>query len=240
MGFEDIRSMTPLGGGVSCDVVAVDLADRARRREAGAAQAARRRRLARPAGNVPRPKPPGSPASPSSTRGSCRKCWPRTARVISSSWRICPIRCGKRSSPTVRSTSPSRGRSARRWRASMRRPSRGGASTISRSSTRCASRPICFTPPSATRTSRRASARVAAGVAEARIAVMQGDVSPKNILVAPHGPVFLDAETACLGDPAFDLAFCLNHLLLKAGVASQGRGGAARRVPCAQGCLCAR
>jgi hypothetical protein len=27
--------------------------------------------------------------------------------------------------------------------------------------------------------------------------------------------VFLDAETACIGDPAFDLAFCLNHLLLK-------------------------
>jgi hypothetical protein len=27
--------------------------------------------------------------------------------------------------------------------------------------------------------------------------------------------VFLDAECACIGDPAFDLAFCLNHLLLK-------------------------
>jgi hypothetical protein len=34
-------------------------------------------------------------------------------------------------------------------------------------------------------------------------------------LVGPEGPVFLDAETACYGDPAFDLAFCLNHLLLK-------------------------
>jgi aminoglycoside phosphotransferase (APT) family kinase protein len=40
-------------------------------------------------------------------------------------------------------------------------------------------------------------------------------VSPKNILVAPAGPVFLDAECAWYGDPAFDLAFCLNHLLLK-------------------------
>jgi hypothetical protein len=28
--------------------------------------------------------------------------------------------------------------------------------------------------------------------------------------------VFLDAECAWYGDPAFDLAFCLNHLLLKA------------------------
>lgn len=29
-------------------------------------------------------------------------------------------------------------------------------------------------------------------------------------------PVLLDAECAWWGDPAFDLAFCLNHLLLKA------------------------
>lgn len=56
---------------------------------------------------------------------------------------------------------------------------------------------------------------MANGVASARIALMHGDVSPKNILCAPHGPVFLDAECACYGDPAFDLAFCLNHLLLK-------------------------
>ena len=48
-----------------------------------------------------------------------------------------------------------------------------------------------------------------------RTALMHGDVSPKNILVGPLGPVFLDAECACFGDPAFDLAFCLNHLLLK-------------------------
>lgn len=48
-----------------------------------------------------------------------------------------------------------------------------------------------------------------------RIAMVHGDVSPKNILIGPQGPVFLDAECACMGDPAFDLAFCLNHLLLK-------------------------
>jgi Ser/Thr protein kinase RdoA (MazF antagonist) len=58
----------------------------------------------------------------------------------------------------------------------------------------------------------RAAARSVAG---ARIALMHGDVSPKNILAGPSGPVFLDAETACYGDPAFDLAFCLTHLLLK-------------------------
>jgi aminoglycoside phosphotransferase (APT) family kinase protein len=48
-----------------------------------------------------------------------------------------------------------------------------------------------------------------------RKALVHGDVSPKNILCEPRGPVFLDAECAWWGDPAFDLAFCLNHLLLK-------------------------
>ena len=46
-------------------------------------------------------------------------------------------------------------------------------------------------------------------------ALVHGDVSPKNILVGPHGPIVLDAECAWYGDPAFDVAFCLNHLLLK-------------------------
>ncbi|HEY1865228.1 MAG TPA: aminoglycoside phosphotransferase family protein [Roseiarcus sp.] len=46
-------------------------------------------------------------------------------------------------------------------------------------------------------------------------ALVHGDISPKNILKGPDGPVFLDAECAWFGDPAFDLAFCLNHLLLK-------------------------
>jgi Ser/Thr protein kinase RdoA (MazF antagonist) len=45
--------------------------------------------------------------------------------------------------------------------------------------------------------------------------LVHGDVSPKNILVGPKGPVLLDAECAWFGDPAFDIAFCLNHLLLK-------------------------
>jgi aminoglycoside phosphotransferase (APT) family kinase protein len=56
---------------------------------------------------------------------------------------------------------------------------------------------------------------LAATTAGTKRALVHGDVSPKNILVGPRGPVFLDAECAWWGDPAFDVAFCLNHLLLK-------------------------
>ena len=55
--------------------------------------------------------------------------------------------------------------------------------------------------------------------------VAHGDVSPKNILVGPDGRVFLDAECAWYGDPAFDLAFCLNHLLLKTIAVPRARKG---------------
>jgi aminoglycoside phosphotransferase (APT) family kinase protein len=50
-----------------------------------------------------------------------------------------------------------------------------------------------------------------------KLALVHGDVSPKNILISKRDghPVLLDAECAWFGDPAFDAAFCLNHLLLK-------------------------
>jgi 5-methylthioribose kinase len=51
---------------------------------------------------------------------------------------------------------------------------------------------------------------------QTRTALVHGDVSPKNILLGPNGPVFIDAECAWYGDPAFDLAFCLSHLMLGA------------------------
>lgn len=57
--------------------------------------------------------------------------------------------------------------------------------------------------------------RLARRTAATKLALVHGDVSPKNILLGPEGPLFLDAECAWFGDPAFDLAFCLNHLLLK-------------------------
>jgi 5-methylthioribose kinase len=64
------------------------------------------------------------------------------------------------------------------------------------------------------------SARILAvleATATTKLALVHGDVSPKNILVSKRDghPVLLDAECAWYGDPAFDAAFCLNHLLLK-------------------------
>lgn len=62
-------------------------------------------------------------------------------------------------------------------------------------------------------------AGVLEGIAErtlaTRTALVHGDVSPKNILCGRAGPVLIDAECAWYGDPAFDLAFCATHLLLK-------------------------
>jgi aminoglycoside phosphotransferase (APT) family kinase protein len=65
--------------------------------------------------------------------------------------------------------------------------------------------------------------------AASRAALVHGDVSPKNILVGERGPVFLDAECAWYGDPAFDLAFCLNHLLRNAR--GPEAGALPRRIP---------
>ncbi len=45
--------------------------------------------------------------------------------------------------------------------------------------------------------------------------LIHGDFSPKNILIGKNYPIILDAETACWGNPIFDLAFFNNHLILK-------------------------
>lgn len=67
--------------------------------------------------------------------------------------------------------------------------------------------------------------RLTERTANTRLALVHGDVSPKNILVGPDGPVFLDAECAWYGDPAFDLSFCLAHLLLKCAWVPQAASG---------------
>ncbi|MEP6657705.1 MAG: aminoglycoside phosphotransferase family protein [Betaproteobacteria bacterium] len=68
----------------------------------------------------------------------------------------------------------------------------------------------------------RMTALVATTQANKRVLV-HGDFSPKNILIGADGPVILDAECAWYGDPAFDVAFVLNHLLLKGAWAPASR-----------------
>lgn len=52
--------------------------------------------------------------------------------------------------------------------------------------------------------------------------LVHGDYSPKNVLVH-DGLWILDHEVAHWGDPAFDLAFMLNHLLIKSFIFSDSR-----------------
>ena len=53
---------------------------------------------------------------------------------------------------------------------------------------------------------------------DTRQCLIHGDFSPKNIMVRDEDMVLLDCEVAWYGEPAFDLAFLFNHLLLKAVV----------------------
>jgi aminoglycoside phosphotransferase (APT) family kinase protein len=46
--------------------------------------------------------------------------------------------------------------------------------------------------------------------------LISGDFSPKNVLVGRDGYWVIDFEVACCGDPDFDVAFMLTHLVLKA------------------------
>jgi 5-methylthioribose kinase len=53
-------------------------------------------------------------------------------------------------------------------------------------------------------------------LASVKKCLVHGDFSPKNILVSPQRLVLLDCEVAWYGDPVFDVAFFLNHFVLKA------------------------
>lgn len=59
----------------------------------------------------------------------------------------------------------------------------------------------------------RAVAREMAGN---RLCFVHGDYSPKNVLVGDNSFWIIDFEVAHLGDPTFDVAFMLHHLVLKA------------------------
>ena len=52
-------------------------------------------------------------------------------------------------------------------------------------------------------------------MAATRRCFVHGDYSPKNVLVGDNALWVVDFEVAHIGDPAFDVAFMLSHLILK-------------------------
>jgi 5-methylthioribose kinase len=59
---------------------------------------------------------------------------------------------------------------------------------------------------------------------EIRTSLVHGDYSPKNMLVRGESIFLIDFEVIHWGDPAFDAAFLLNHLFLKAFHQPQAQG----------------
>lgn len=57
---------------------------------------------------------------------------------------------------------------------------------------------------------------IATGLLARRAAFVHGDFSPKNVLVGPEGLWVIDFEVGHLGEPVFDVAFLVSHLVLKA------------------------
>lgn len=57
-----------------------------------------------------------------------------------------------------------------------------------------------------------------------RVSLVHGDWSPKNFLVDGANVIAIDFEVIHFGDPSFDAAFLLNHLLLKSYRLPQWRG----------------
>ena len=62
-----------------------------------------------------------------------------------------------------------------------------------------------------------------------RTVLVHGDYSPKNVLTGDAGLWVIDWEVAHRGDPAFDVAFLLHHLLCKA-IASPDRSAELERT----------
>jgi len=58
-------------------------------------------------------------------------------------------------------------------------------------------------------------ARLMRESAARRVSLVHGDWSPKNFLVSGGHAMAIDSEVIHFGDPAFDVAFLLNHLALK-------------------------
>ena len=234
--------VTPLTGGVSSDIWRVDLGGPQVLRQARAAAAQGRRRLAG-AGRAQRAtRRTGSRIAREIVPGAVPRLLGARSRgrpvrdVLLDPAALSGLEAGAARRPGRRLPPPAR--SARSSAASMppppAEPSIAAAFDTTTSSTPSGSSPTCWPPRARIPTARRRWRRWSERTAPTKLALVHGDVSPKNILVGPDGPVFLDAECAWYGDPAFDLAFCLNHLLLKCAVAAAQCGaGILRLLRCA-------
>ena len=169
--------------------------------------------------------------------GRSRLCWPRMPAPECSRWSILPPQSFEvwkaqlqrgHVAPTDRRRSwPPAGRAFTAGSRDPRRPRPSLRPTRSFNAIRL--EPYLLATARAHPDRAAALETLAETTARTKLTLVHGDVSPKNILVGPQGPVFIDAECAWFGDPAFDLAFCLNHLLLKClwvpAAASQLLGG---------------
>ena len=70
--------------------------------------------------------------------------------------------------------------------------------------------------------------QIAANCRARRYSLVHGDYSPKNILVSGARSIVIDFEVMHFGDPSFDAAFLLNHLLLKTFYGIAGAPAVAR------------
>ena len=68
------------------------------------------------------------------------------------------------------------------------------------------------------------SARLLEETAARRVSLTHGDWSPKNFLVVGDQVMAIDFEVIHFGDPSFDSAFLLNHLLMKSFYRPQWNG----------------
>lgn len=73
---------------------------------------------------------------------------------------------------------------------------------------------------------------IAAAMLERRQALVHGDYSPKNILADGADVVVLDFEVTHWGDPRFDVAFCIAHLMLKATLSGGHPAAMAEAATC--------
>lgn len=74
--------------------------------------------------------------------------------------------------------------------------------------------------------------RLISDSAQRRVSLVHGDWSPKNFLVSGGKVMAIDFEVIHFGDPAFDTAFLLNHLLLKSYFRPQWAGRYGRVARC--------